>query len=264
MVAGRAFTSDDRDGRPMVAIVNEAFARVAWPGRSAVGQRVWQVRGRHDDGRALEIVGVAGNAKYRTIGEAPRPFVYVPFAQQPQTRVEVFVKHAPGQSIASAVRAGIRRAEPGLPIVLIQSFEEAAAAGLLPQRLAASVAAGVGVIGIMLAALGLYGLVAFLAAQRTREIAIRMALGAAKRDVRSMVLREAARLGALGGIVGIVMAAALGRLAQGTSLLIGVHARDPLTWGAAALLMGVVLFAASAIPAWRATSTDPAMALRAE
>jgi predicted permease len=264
MVAGRAFTGDDRDGRPMVVIVNEAFARVAWPGRSAVGQRVWQVSGRHDDGRALEVIGVAGNAKYRTIGEPPRPFVYVPFAQQPQTRVELFVKHAPGQSIASDVRAAIRRVEPGLPVVLIQSFEDAAAAGMLPQRLAASVASGVGSIGIMLAALGLYGLVAFLAAQRTREIAIRIALGASKRDVRSMVLGEAARLGAMGGIVGVVMAAAFGRLAQGTSLLIGVHPRDPLTWGAATLLMGVVLFAASAVPAWRATSTDPATALRAE
>ncbi len=127
IVEGRAFTSNDRDGRPLVAIVNEAFARVAWPGQSAVGRRFWQTSGRNDEGRPLEVVGVVKDAKYRTIGEAARTFVYVPFAQHPQTHVELFVKHAPGQSISKDVRAAISSVEPGLPVVLIQSFDDATA-----------------------------------------------------------------------------------------------------------------------------------------
>jgi hypothetical protein len=248
-----------------VAIVNEAFARVAWPGRSAVGQRFWQTDGRRkDEGRPIEVVGVAKDAKYRTIGEASRTFVYVPFAQHPQTRVELFVRHAPGLSVTEDVRAAITSVEPGLPIVLIQTLEQATAFGLLPQRVAAWTAASVGSIGICLAALGLYGLAAFLVAQRTREIAIRMALGASPRDVRSMVLGQATRLAGIGTILGLALAAGLGQIVQSLSLLVGVQPFDPLTFGAAAALMSAVLFAASDLPARRAASTDPAGALRGE
>lgn len=264
IVEGRAFVNDDRDGRPLVAIVNETFARVAWPGRSPLGQRFWQTDGRQDEGRPLEVVGVAKDAKYRAIGEPHRAFVYVPFAQQPQTRVELFVKHASGQSIAKDVREAISSAEPRLPIVQIQSFDEATALGLLPQRVAAWIAGGVGAIGVFLAALGLYGLAAFVVAQRTREIAIRMALGALPRDVRSMVLGQAARLGAIGAALGMVLAFGLGRLVQSLNLLVGVQPTDPATFSGMALLMGAVLFAASYVPARRAASTDPAVTLRAE
>jgi predicted permease len=274
LVDGRAFSGDDRDGRPLVAIVNESFARIAWPGRSAIGQRVWQLRGGNqskagkgtaaDEGRPLTIVGVVKDAKYRSIGEAPRAFIYVPFAQQPQTHVELFVKRAAGQSIERDVRAAIASVEPGLPIVRIQSFEEAAAIGLFPRRLAAWVAACAGVIGIFLAALGLYGLAAFLVAQRTREIAIRMALGATQRDVRSMVLSQAARLGVAGSIAGVLLAVALGRMTQNVNLLLGVTPADPATLTVMSALMLAVLFAATWIPARRATSTNPSAALRGE
>jgi putative ABC transport system permease protein len=272
LVAGRAFSRDDRAGRPLVAIVNESFARIAWPGRSAIGQRIWQVQGGArtkdgalNEGRPLDIIGVVKDAKYRTIGESARAFIYVPFAQQPQTRVELFVKHAAGRSIERDIRAAIGSIEPGLPIVRVQSFEEAAALGLFPQRLAAWTAACAGVIGIFLAALGLYGLAAFLVAQRTREIAIRMALGATRRDVRSMVLSQAARLGAAGSLAGVLLAVALGRrLTQNVNLLLGVTPTDPATLIAMSVLMLAVLFAATWIPARRATSTDPAAALRGE
>ena len=263
MVHGRTFTGDDREGRPLVAIVNQTFARIAWPGQSAVGRNFWQIQGE-DEPRPIEVVGVAQDAKYRSLGEAPRAFVYVPFAQQPQSRVELFVKYAAGPSMATDLRAAIRNVEPGLPVVAIQSLDEAAAVGLLPQRLAASIAAAAGIIGIFLAALGLYGLAAFLVAQRTREIAIRMALGASQRAVRSMVFGQAARLGAIGACIGVMCAAGLGRLVERSGLLVGVQSTDPLTFGAAALLMSVVLFAASYLPARRASSTDPAVALRSE
>jgi predicted permease len=271
VIDGRAFSGDDREGRPLVAIVNESFARIAWPGRSAVGQRVWQVRGGDrtkdgapNEGRPLEIIGVVKDAKYRTIGESSRAFIYVPFAQQPQTHVELFVKRAAGRSIERDVRAAIGSIAPDLPVVRVQSFDDAAAAGLFPRRLAAWVAACAGVIGIFLAALGLYGLAAFLVTQRTREIAIRMALGATQRDVRAMVLTQAVRLGGAGSLAGVFLAAALGKFTQRMNLLLGVTPTDPATLTVMSALMLAVLFAATWMPARRATSTDPAAALRGE
>ena len=264
IVEGRAFSSADRDGQPRVAIVNEAFARAAWPGRSAVGQRFWQIKSRDEEGRPLEVVGVAKDAKYRTLTEAPVQLVYVPFAQQPLSRVELFVKHTPGLPVAGAARAAIADAEPTLPVVVTQSFDEAASLGLLPQRLAAWTAGIVGVIGVFLAALGLYGLAAFLVAHRTREIGIRMALGASRSHVRSLVLGQAARLGLAGAVGGVGLAFALGHLVKSLHLLVGVEPGDPLTFGGLVALMGAVLFIASYLPARRAASTDPAATLRAD
>lgn len=215
-------------------------------------------------GEPIEVVGVARDAKYRSLSEPVRPFVYVPFAQHPHTRVELFVKHAPGISIGRDARAAISSVEPRLPIVIMRSFEDATTVTLIPQRFAASMAGVIGSIGMFLAALGLYGVVAFVVAQQTREIAIRMALGASHHDVRSAVFAQAARLGAMGAGVGLLMAWALGRLVEGQSLLLGVQPTDPLTFGGVVLLMLVVLFAATYIPARRAASTDPAAALRAQ
>jgi hypothetical protein len=259
IVAGRAFTAGDAAVGPPVAIVNEAFARTAWPGQPAVGQRFFQTKGERE-ARLLEVVGVARDAAYQALGEAPRPFVYVPFAQQPQTRVEFFVKHAAGQAIAREVHAAIAGVEPRLPVVMLRSFDEAAAGGLFPQRLAAWIAGSVGLIGMALAALGLYGLVAFLVAQRTREIAIRMALGASPLDVRRMVLGQAARLGAVGAGAGLLLASGLGSLVR--ALLLGVEPTDPITFGGLAIAMAAVLFIASDLPARRAAATAPAVAFR--
>jgi len=214
---GRVFSADDRDGRTLVAVVNETFAKTAWPGQSAVGQRFWQTDGGTDEGRPLEVVGVVADAKYRSISEAAAPYIY-----------------------------------------------DATAFGLLPQRIAAWVAGSVGVIGLFLAALGLYGLTAFLVAQRTREIAIRMALGATHGQVLSMVLRQAGRLGVIGGAVGLVLATGLGRVVQSLSLLVEVQPSDPLTVVGTLVVMAGVLLLASLYPARRAARTNPAMALRAE
>jgi ABC-type antimicrobial peptide transport system permease subunit len=144
----------------------------------------------------------------------------------------------------------------------LQSFDDAVAIGLLPQKLAALIAGSVGTVGIFLAALGLYGLMAFLVAQRTREIAIRMALGASSRDMRTMVLRQAAMLASIGGVIGLLLAAGVGTLAQ--VLLVNVPPIDPVSFGGTALLFLAVLAVAAWTPASRAAATDPAMALRAE
>ena len=261
ILEGRAFLETDRDGAPRVAIVNETFARNVWPGQSAVG-RTFMQRASETEEWPVEIVGVAGNAKYRYISDGERAFIYVPMAQQPTSDISFYVKHPEGRPIAQDLRAAFAQVESSVPIVMLQSFDDATAVGLLPQQLTAWIAGSVGTIGAFLAALGLYGLMAFLVAQRTREIAIRMALGASHGDMQSMVLKQAARLGIAGGVVGLALAGAVGVLAQ--SILIGVAPIDPVAFGGTALMFGVILALAAWAPARRAAATDPAMALRAE
>ena len=261
IVDGRAFRDSDRAGTPFVAIVNETFVRQAWPGQSGVGRTVMQQLDGQQE-RPLEIVGVARDAKYRYISSAAAPFIYVPMAQQPIANLAFYVRHVPGRQIGQEIRAAMAQVEPDVPVLMLQSFEDAAALGLLPQQLAAWIAGSVGTIGVFLAALGLYGLMAFLVAQRTREIAIRMALGASSHTVRAMVLKQAATLATVGGIIGLILAAAIGTLAQ--SLLVGVTPIDPVAFGGTAMLFAVVLAVAAWSPARRAATTDPATALRAE
>jgi predicted lysophospholipase L1 biosynthesis ABC-type transport system permease subunit len=210
----------------------------------------------------VQIVGVSRDAKYRYISSPNAPYIYVPLAQQPQPTMEFYIRHAPGQQVAPDVRAVLAQVEPNVPIVMLQTFEEAAAIGLLRQKLAAWIAGSVGTVGIGLAALGLYRLMAFLVAHRTREIAIRMALGATHREMRAMVLKQAGRLGLIGGVVGLVLAGAVGTLAQ--SLLVGVPPIDPVSFGGTALFFLIVLAIAAWTPANRAAATEPATAPRAE
>jgi hypothetical protein len=261
IAAGRAFSAADRDGDPRVAIINETFARQAFAGRSPIGQRLMHQFSETEE-RPLEIVGVASDAKYRYISESGRHFIYVPMKQEPTSQINFYVKHAPGRTVAQDIRTAMAQVEPSVPIVQLESFDDATALGLIPQRITAWIAGSVGTVGIGLAALGLYGLMAYLVTQRTREIAIRMALGASDGDMQSMVLRQAARLGVTGGIVGLGLAGVVGVLAE--SMLVGVPPTDPVAFGGTALLFAVVLAVAAWTPARRAAATDPATALRAE
>ena len=261
IVDGRGFRDSDRAGAPWVAIISETFARQAWPGQSAIGRSVMQGMGDNTE-REIQIVGVARDAKYRFISSPPAPFIYVPLAQHPTSYMEFYIRHTPGRQIAQEVRSVMAQVEPNVPVLMLQSFDDAAAIGLLPQKLAAWIAGSVGTIGIFLAALGLYGLMAFLVAQRTREIAIRMALGASQGNMRAMVLRQAGTLGAIGGVIGLALAAGIGTLAQ--SLLVDVPPVDPISFGGTALLFLIVLALAALTPANRAAATDPASALRSE
>jgi hypothetical protein len=244
-----------------VVVINETFARTVWPGRSAVGQRVLH-RGRGDVELPMEVVGVVADARYRYISDPPEPFVFVPLAQHPVGDVTFFIRHEPGGSLDGALRAAMAQVEPGVPVMFVQSFDDAVAIGLTPQRLTAWVAGSVGGAGVVLAALGLYGLMAFLVAQRRREIAIRMALGATATELQRQVLTQAARLGVLGGAVGLGLAAGVGALLR--PLLVGVAVLDVPSAAAAVALFVGVLAAASWRPARLAATTDPAAALRAE
>ena len=261
VVDGRGLTGADRAGARMVAVVNETFARTAWPGRPAVGQQFLH-QGRDDAERSIEVVGVVADARYRYISDAPEPFLFVSLAQFPTGDMTFFARHEPGNSPGGALRAAVAQVEPSVAVMFVQSFDEAVAIGLTPQRLTAWLAGVVGSVGTGLAALGLSGLMAFLVTQRTREIAIRIALGASTGDVRRMVSQVAARLAAAGVLVGAVCSAGIATLLRG--LLVGVGAVDPVSYAGAALLFAIVLALACWGPAARAATTDPAVALRAE
>jgi putative ABC transport system permease protein len=262
IVKGRAFGVQDREGAVFAAIVNETFAARVWPGRDAVGQRLIQETERDGRGRTLEIVGVARNAKYRTIGEPPRSFIYVPAAQQFLSEMTFYVRRAPGGSRIADLRRAVAAFDPNLPVIHAQTLQEATTLGLLPQRLAAWIAGSVGTLGLLLAAVGLYGLTAFSVAQRAREIALRLALGASRKAVLSLVLKQSGRLALMGTAVGLALAVGAGLLVQ--SLLVGVGSFDPAAFGVATCLLSGILLAASWAPARRAARMDPMRVLRAE
>jgi ABC-type lipoprotein release transport system permease subunit len=173
-----------------------------------------------------------------------------------------YLRRASGESRIARAREIVRAFNPALPVIYAQPLEQATAIGLLPQRLAAWVAGTVGTLGLLLAALGLYGLTSFVVAQRTREIAVRMALGATRESVLRLVLRQAGRLAAIGASVGVALSVGISLALK--SLLIGIQPIDPVAFAGAALLLTSVLVAASWAPARRASKMDPMRALRAE
>jgi predicted permease len=268
IVRGRSFGAADRPGAPRVAVVNERFASMVWPGQDPIGQRLENGDFRPGNESSIEtitVVGLARDAKYRWIGERQAPFIYVPFAQQPMREVNYFIKRAssagPGMSVSS-VREALKAIDPNLPLVRFQSLQSYADLGLLPQRLAASIAASLGLVALLLAGIGIYGVTAFAVASRTREIGVRMALGADRARVIRMVLWQGARLVAIGGAVGIGLALAVSQLLS--SLLLGVSPLDPLTYVATLAILGAVTLAGTVVPARRAAAIDPNTTLKAE
>jgi predicted permease len=261
IVQGRPFNAADREGAPYVAIVNQSFAEQVWPGQNPIGRTLLQ---EADGGkeRPLQIVGVARDGKYRTVSEARRHFIYVPIAQQFMSEITFYVRRGPDGSRINELRRAVIAFDPNLPVIHTSTLEEAVAIALLPQRIAAWIAASVGGIGLFLAALGLYGLTAFSVSQRTREIAIRLAVGATPGTVLWLVLRQAAVLALLGAGVGIALAVALSRLLG--SLLIGLQPIDPAAFGIAVVILATVMFLSSWTPARRAARMDPVQSLRAD
>ena len=263
LLTGRDFSDADREGTPSVVIVNETAARQWWPRQDALGKTLLQETGRPDAPdavRTLTVVGVARDSKYRNLGEDPRPFVYVPIQQQYMSRTVIAARSAHGQRLAGELRALLASMNPNLPIVQSLTFDAYSQLGLLPQRIAASVAGSLGLVGVLLAAIGIYGVTAYMVSSRTREIGIRMALGAERASVVRMVLRQVLMLTMIGAAIGLAVAAAASRLLG--SLLFGVGATDPLTFIGSTLLFFVVGAAACYVPARRATAIGAMDALR--
>lgn len=257
LVRGREFTEADRSGSGDVAILNETFAAALFPDEDPVGRTLI------NEGRSVTVVGVARNAKYRSLGEAPRNFIYVPLGQRYFGRTHLVIRAVPGAAApAGAVRRIVAAVNPALPILRQQSMEQQTANALFPQRVALLVSGGLGLVALLLALLGIYGVTAFDVTQRTREIGVRVAVGAQRRHVLALVLRHGLVLASCGVVVGSLAAVAATRLLRG--LLYGVQPADGVALGGAAGLLVLAALLASWIPARRALRLDPVLALRSE
>jgi putative ABC transport system permease protein len=216
-----------------------------------------------DEGPWMEIVGVARDGKYWTIGEAPQLFVYSPLAQSYSSTATLVVRsEGDPRSLANSIRAEVSRLDSSLPLFDVKTFEEHMGVSLFPARVAASLLGGFGLLALLLAAMGVYGVVSYSVAQRTREIGIRLALGARELDVLRLVAGRGMVLVTVGLAVGLAFALALTRFMEG--LLYGVSATDALTFAAVVLLLAAVALLACLVPARRATKVDPMVALRHE
>jgi predicted permease len=281
MLAGRGLSMRDRQGAPRVAVVNETFVRRylrhpaaaagangadrAVGGPAAVGRRFGF--GDPSHGRDLEIVGVVRDAKYFKLGLDGRPMVFLPVDQQPAELHDVEVRVAAGAgpavpAVVGALRRVIAEVAPDLPVLRVATMSEQIDQSLAPQRAVARLAGFFGLLALLLAAVGLYGVMSYSVARRTNEVGLRMALGAPRSQVVGLVMRDTARLVVAGVAAGLVAALATTRLAA--SQLFGLSAFDPATVTAATLAMVAVALIAGFLPARRAADTDPMVALRHE
>jgi predicted permease len=260
ILEGRAFTDADTPDTPLVAIVNEVFARRYWPGESAIGKTF---RTRGSDGPVFQIVGVSANHKVVSVGEPPTPFLHVARSQRPGSYACLIARTGgDAAALLRAMRRDLIQLEPNLVFVENQTMEGEVETTLFPVRAGAWMVSGVGLVAMLLAAVGLYGVVAYSVARRTREIGIRLALGARPASVVGLVLRQGLALVVVGLLVGGVVAAAATRSLAGA--LYGVGIGDPVAWGAAAAVVLVVSLLANLVPARRAARVDPSEALRTE
>jgi putative ABC transport system permease protein len=262
LVAGRDFAASDRQGTTRVAIISETAARRWFPGQDPIGGTINQQMGDGTADRPLTIVGVARDSKNQSLDEPLRPFVYVPFQQVYTPRMTIAARTTNGQRVAAELRRVVAAIDPKLPVVTSETLEDYTALPLLPQRVAASVSGSLGVVGLLLAAIGVYGLTAYVVSSRTREIGIRMALGAEPRDVLGMVLRQGLRLTIAGASIGLVLAAVAGQVIA--SLLMGVGPMDGVTFAGASVLFVAIGVAACYVPARRALRINAMEALRYE
>jgi predicted permease len=259
LVRGRGFTDEDRPGAPLGVVVNQAFAKKFWGDADPIGKRI-SIRG--ENGPWLEVVGLAHDGKYLSIAESSRPYLYYPQLQNPDgVTLHVRTSGDP-RSVLATVRREVAAVAPDWMTARPRTLEEHVGSSLLPQRIAASLLAGFGVIALLLAAVGLYGVVAFAVAQRTREIGIRVALGAQRAEILKLMLRQGMMLAGIGLLIGLPLAFAAGKLISG--FLLGAGAADPFVFVAASLSLVVVTLVASYVPARRAARVDPMVALRSQ
>ena len=260
LLAGRDFSPADSATAPRVTVVNETFARQFWPGESAVGRRL-RPRGETDPERVIEVVGVVRDSKYVTVGEENRPFVYLPLSQSYTPRVTVIARSNTTTAEAVAViRSELRALDEGLALFAVSTMSDATSVSLLPAQVGGMMLATLGGLALILAALGIYGVLSFLVRQRTREIGVRVAIGASPRAVVALIVGQACRWTLIGGAAGILLSLGVTRLLAG--VLYGVSPTDPATYGAVALLLSTVAALAGWLVAMRATRVDPLIALR--
>jgi macrolide transport system ATP-binding/permease protein len=259
ILQGREFTEQDYATTPLVAIVNEATAKAFWPDQNPIGQKV-RFGG---DEKYSEVVGVARDGKYRTLGETQRPYVYRALLQTESTDHILVVRIAGDpRPVTGEIREIARQLDSKIPMLRLQTLEERTAIALLLPRTGAALFGLFGLLGLVLAAVGLYGVIAYTASQRTHEIGIRMALGARPREILELIIRQGLTLAAFGIAIGLAAAFAITRVLS--VMLYGVSAQDPVTFAGISLVLLFIAMLACYVPARRAMSVDPMVALRYE
>jgi putative ABC transport system permease protein len=262
LIRGRSFTARDADGAPEVVIVNETTVRRFWPNEDPLGRRI---SFEFNQPRWLQIVGIVGDVKHQRLDAAANPEAYVPYLQSDNARdargMTIVVRtRADAAMLAPRMRGAVRELDADQPVGPIRAMEELVGESVAPQRLNLLLVAGFAIVALTLTAAGLYGLMAYLVAQRTHEIGIRIALGASPGNVLALMLRQAGTMALAGLVLGVV--AALGLTRWLTTMLFGVQPNDPAVYLAVSALLAAVAFLAVAIPSSRATRVDPLKALR--
>ena len=261
VVHGRSFTAQDRAGRQKVVVINETAARTYWPGEDPVGKRLAVGQGGFWDG--AEVVGVVGNVRYDAVAIAASPDVYLPLLQSPRTGGILFIRStAPMDAVVSAVRAEVAALDPDLPLIDVKRMEDRFGDATWRTRTSASLLAGFAGFALLLAALGMYGMVSQGVQQRTREIGVRLALGAAPFEILRLVISRVALVAGAGIALGIVLAFPATRLL--TDLLYQVRPGDPVILTLLAAVLLAVALLAGYVPARRASRIDPLITLRAD
>ena len=260
LLRGRDFLDSDNTDSGRVAIVNQAMAHEYWPDVDPIGHSFTMTA---DPTHPVQVVGIAKNSQTGSISDPPGPYFYVPFSQEYLTPATLQVRTA--AETGSAIRSiseVIRRTEPAMPVFDVQTMTEALDSlnGLLLYKLGAGLAGALGVFGLLLAIIGVYGVISYSASQRTHEIGVRVALGARPQQVMKMVLRNGLAIVAAGLFVGIGLAAAVSKLMS--ALLVGVTPLDPITYASASALLSAIALVACYVPAHRAMRVDPMAALR--
>jgi predicted permease len=262
LLAGREFTRSDNLGGPKVAVVNEAFARKFNLGTNAVGKRMGT--GGPNDKLDTEIVGLVKDAKYSEVKDAIPPLFFRPYRQSERVGAMTFYVRTSGapEQIIQTIQRLVATVDSNLPVENLRTMEQQVRDNVFLDRMISTMSAGFAVLATLLAAVGLYGVLAYTVAQRTREIGLRMALGAAPNRVRAMVLRQVGLMTLIGGVVGLIGAVWAGRAAK--SILYQMEGYDPLVLATSVVLLALVALGAGFIPAHRASRIDPMLALRYE
>jgi predicted permease len=260
LIAGRDFDQRDRKGAPLVVIINERMAEMLWPGEDAVGKRIFVGA---ESREAIEVVGVARTGKYRALAEGPKPYYYSPMAQRGAGGMTLMVRTTNDpRSLISSIREEVKAIDTRLPLSSVKTMTEHMTWALWAPNMAATLALAFGVVALLLSAVGLYSVMAYVVSQRTREVGIRMALGARRLDVLKLITRHGIGLAMVGVVIGFGLSLALARALS--TVLIGISAYDATTFIIVPLLLTLVAFIACLIPARRATKVDPLVALRYE
>jgi putative ABC transport system permease protein len=257
---GRNFDERDKMSAQKVVVINQYMAEQLWRNESAIGKRIFIGT---DDHSGVEVIGVVKTGRYRNLAEDPRSFMYFPVTQRrPGIMTLVARTNGDPRNFVGAIRHELQLLDRTVPVSSVKTMPEHMTWPLWAPNMASTLSLAFGIIALMLSSVGLYSVMAYVVSQRTKEVGIRMALGASRKDVLQMITSQGMRLALIGGAIGLALSLALAKVVS--SLLIGISGYDLTTFVVVSALLAAVAFIASLLPARRATKVDPLVALRYE